>query len=169
MEGQAGDSGLISEQIWDAGAIPDKHLTPGRPTGSARPLVWAHAEHVKLLRSLTDGRVFDTPPQTVERYIVNRTQAAHAIWRFEAQVPRIAAGRTLRIETRARTRIRWTADDWATDADLEARDSGVGLYVVDLPTTALTPGARISFTCYWPDADRWEGTNFTIDVSAGPR
>jgi glucoamylase len=25
------------------------------------PLVWAHAEYVKLARSLRDGRVFDTP------------------------------------------------------------------------------------------------------------
>ncbi|MGH9141225.1 MAG: glycoside hydrolase family 15 protein, partial [Vicinamibacterales bacterium] len=52
MEAQAGNSGLIPEQIWDTAAIPDKDLFPGRPTGSARPLVWAHAEHVKLLRSL---------------------------------------------------------------------------------------------------------------------
>mgnify|MGYP000312505887 CR=1 FL=1 len=33
----------------------------------AMPLVWAHAEYVKLLRSLRDGQVFDMPPQGVQR------------------------------------------------------------------------------------------------------
>jgi glucoamylase len=69
MEAMAGESGLLSEQIWDTDPIPDKELFPGRPSGSARPLVWAHAEHVKLLRSLDDGAVFDAPPQTRQRYL----------------------------------------------------------------------------------------------------
>lgn len=70
MEALAGEAGLISEQVWDADPIPEKELFPGRPSGSARPLVWAHAEHVKLLRSLADGAVFDSPPQTRQRDLV---------------------------------------------------------------------------------------------------
>ena len=61
MEAFASASGLISEQIWDAPNIPEKGLFSGRPTGSAMPLVWAHAEYLKLRRSLHDGRVFDLP------------------------------------------------------------------------------------------------------------
>ena len=41
----------------------------GRPTGSAAPLVWAHAEYIKLRRSLRDGFVFDMPSQTCTRYL----------------------------------------------------------------------------------------------------
>ena len=37
-----------------------KGLYLGRSAGSAQPLVWAHSEYVKLLRSKSDGRVFDT-------------------------------------------------------------------------------------------------------------
>ncbi len=70
------DSGLLPEQIWDATAIPGKDLYPGRPSGSARPLVWAHAEHIKLLRSLQDGRVFDMPPQTASRYLKGESKHA---------------------------------------------------------------------------------------------
>jgi glucoamylase len=67
MESFASDGGLLPEQVWDAPDIPARELYFGRPSGSAMPLVWAHAEHVKLLRSLRDGRVFDLPPQTVQR------------------------------------------------------------------------------------------------------
>ena len=69
MEGStAGASRLIPEQVWDAPDIPELELFTGKPSGSACPLVWAHAEYVKLRRSLRDGSIFDQPPQTVQRY-----------------------------------------------------------------------------------------------------
>ncbi len=63
------EGGLLPEQIWDSEDIPELELFFGKPSGSAMPLVWAHAEYVKLLRSLIDGKVFDTPEQTVQRYL----------------------------------------------------------------------------------------------------
>lgn len=51
----ASEGGLLPEQVWDTGPHP------GRGTGSATPLVWAHAEYVRLLRSRRDGHVFDRP------------------------------------------------------------------------------------------------------------
>ena len=70
LDAFAGDGGLLPGQVWDAADLPDKELYFGRPSGSAMPLVWTHAEYVKLRRSLADGRVFDMPPQTVQRYLV---------------------------------------------------------------------------------------------------
>lgn len=58
----AGDSGLLPEQVWDEPDLPAQGLRTGGPTGSARPLVWAHAEYIKLLRSLADKRIFDAAP-----------------------------------------------------------------------------------------------------------
>ena len=69
LEAFANEGGMIPEQLWDSADIPERELFFGRPAGSAMPLVWAHAEYLKLCRSLKDGRVFDTPPQTVQRYI----------------------------------------------------------------------------------------------------
>ena len=43
-------------------------LRLGKSAGSAMPLVWAHAEYLKLLRSVTDGRVFDRISVVEERY-----------------------------------------------------------------------------------------------------
>ena len=65
----ANEGGMIPEQIWDGPDFPERELHFGRPSGSAMPLVWAHAEYVKLVRSLSEGRVFDLPPQTAKRYL----------------------------------------------------------------------------------------------------
>ena len=69
MEVFAGSDGLLSEQLWNAPDLPEHVLYFGRPTRSARPLVWAHAEYVKLLRSLKEGAVHDTPPFAKARYV----------------------------------------------------------------------------------------------------
>jgi glucoamylase len=68
LEACGSDGGLLPEQVWDGPDIPELKLYFGRPSGSAMPLVWAHAEHLKLVRSLHQGRVFDLPPQPVQRY-----------------------------------------------------------------------------------------------------
>ena len=66
---------LIPEQVWDAADIPALELFRGKPSGSACPLVWAHSEYVKLRRSLRDGKIFDQPPQTVQRYQVEKQES----------------------------------------------------------------------------------------------
>ena len=68
MERFACCGGLLPEQIWDEPDRPQQHLFFGKPTGSATPLLWAHAEYVKLLRSMLDGKVFDSIPVVVDRY-----------------------------------------------------------------------------------------------------
>jgi glucoamylase len=40
----------------------------GRPTGSAMPLMWAHADYIKLLRSVREGKVFDLIAEVAKRY-----------------------------------------------------------------------------------------------------
>ena len=129
------------------------------------PLVWAHAEYVKLCRSLRDGRVFDMPPQTVQRYLVEKTVSSRSIWRFNHKIGTLAAGRTLRIETLAPAVVHWSADRWQSTQDLATRDTGVGLYVADLPAETLAAAEDIRFTFYWPGATRWEGRDFTVAVT----
>jgi glucoamylase len=164
MEAFAGESGLLPEQIWDSADIPERGLSIGHASGSASPLVWAHAEYVKLCRSLRDGKVFDRPPQTVQRYIVNRTTSSRISWRFNNKVRAISAGTMLRVETLANAIVHWSTDRWRTVHDAVARDTTLGVYVADLETMHLRSGDRVDFTFYWPAADRWEGVDFVIDV-----
>ncbi len=168
MESFAGDGGLLPEQVWDAGDIPERELFCGRPSGSAMPLVWAHAEYLKLVRSLEDGRVFDRPPQAWARYVENPAPAAPSLWRFNHKIRRIAAGGTLRVECSAPAVVHWSADGWHTIAETATQDRGWGVHAADLPTAALSPGTAIQFTLHWLEGGRWEGEDFTVAVEPSP-
>jgi glucoamylase len=164
LEGSASPGGLLPEQVWDEPDIPERELFRGRPAGSAMPLVWAHAEHIKLLRSLRDGRVFDMPPQPVERYQINKVTSPLRSSRFNQKTRSIPAGKKLRIELLAAATVHWTLDEWQTSHDDETREIGFGIHLVDLPTQHASPGAGICFTLYWRDAERWEGTDFAVRI-----
>jgi glucoamylase len=166
MQAFANSSGMIPEQIWDAADIPEKELFLGKPSGSAMPLVWAHAEYLKLLRSLQDGKVFDTPPQTVKRYIKDKVGSKYAIWRFNHKVKSIPVGKTLRVEVISPAIIHWTTNEWAEIQDSRTQETGLDIFFVDLPTKRLIPGSKIDFTIYWPDQDRWEGTDYRVEIRA---
>jgi len=164
LEGFASDGDLIPEQVWDATDIPERELIRGRPSGSAMPLAWAHAEHVKLLRSLADGRVFDMPPQPRERYQVQQVRSRHAIWRFNHKCRTLPAGRVLRIELPAAGSVHWSADGWRTIHDTATIDSGLGVHYADLDSADLAVDREVVFTLYWSAESRWEGVNYTLRV-----
>ncbi len=164
LDSLANDGGLIPEQTWDAADIPERELYFGKPSGSAMPLVWAHAEYIKILRSLHDGKIFDMPPQTVQRYLVDKTVSIHALWRFNNKIRSMPAGRMLRIETVERAQIRWTADGWKTSVDVTTSDAGIGIYFVDLPSRQIAAGGQIIFTFFWLEANSWEGVDSSVQV-----
>jgi glucoamylase len=164
MESFANQGGLISEQVWDAGDIPEKELHFGRPSGSAMPLVWAHAEYLKLKRSLNDGRVFDMPPQTVKRYLADKTVSPRMVWRFNHKIRSIPAGKILRIETLSPAMLHWSGDGWQTIQDVTAREGALGMHIADLDTKSLAEGAEVKFTLYWPEAQHWQGEDFSVRV-----
>lgn len=167
LEKSAGSGGLIPEQVWDQPDIADRELFLGRPSGSAMPLVWAHAEHIKLLRSLRDGTVFDMPPQGVERYIRNKTSSSGVPWRFNNKVRSLPVGKRLRIELFAPAVVHWTVDGWTTAQDLATTENGFGLHVADLPIEDQPAGAEALFTFYWPQSGHWENVDFRVAIVAG--
>jgi glucoamylase len=164
MEAFANPGGMFPEQVWDGPDIPDKELFFGKPSGSAMPLVWAHAEYIKLRRSLREGIVFDLPPQTVQRYLEKKTTAAYESWRFNNKIRKMSAGKTLRIEVLAPAMVHWSADGWKTVNDITTRNPGADIQVADLPTQELPAGTTIDFTFDWPEARHWEGQNFRVQI-----
>jgi glucoamylase len=168
LESFANEGGLISEQVWDSPDIPERALHFGHPSGSAMPLVWAHAEYLKLRRSLRDGRIFDLPPQTVQRYLKEKIVSPRMVWRFNHKVRSMPPGKILRVETTAPAVIHWSADDWKTVKDENTHDIGLGIHIADLATKAIPEGKQIKFTFYWPDANHWEGADFNVHIHSLP-
>lgn len=164
MEWSTEGSRLIPEQVWDSKDIPDRELFLGKPTGSASPLVWAHAEYIKLRRSLRDGQIFDQPPQTVQRYQVEKRSAAFFAWRYNNKPRSMPCGRVLRLALLSPAMVHWSFDDWKTSRDSYTRDTGLGVHIVDLPTERLRVGENIVFTYYWPQSNQWEGSDFAIRI-----
>ena len=156
---------MIPEQVWDRDDLPERGLFLGRATGSAMPLAWAHAEFIKLRRSIADGRLFDLPPQTVQRYVSDKVVSNRVIWRFDNQRSQITPGDVLRVEVLAPALIHWSPDGWKTRQELTTRDTGLGIHFADLNTQRI-PGQRtVEFTFHWPEAGHWEGRNFKVDVA----
>jgi glucoamylase len=123
--------------------------------------VWAHAEYVKLLRSLKYGRVFDTPPQTVQRYVLHHTDSPLAQWRFNHKISRIQMKKRLRVELLYPATIRWSTDGWKTAKEASLRDTGLGIYLADLPTEDLPAGTRLQFAF----AGDGQGEEYIISIA----
>jgi len=164
MERFASTTGLLPEQVWDEQDRPDIHMFLGRPTGSAMPLMWAHAEYVKLLRSVSDGHVFDLIPEVAKRYLGDRKACQlFEIWKPNRQVHFVKKGYTLRVQVREPFRLHWTDDEWHTVNDTESATTVFGTGFVDIRITAARQ-APIRFTFFWPKPNSWEGRDYVIDV-----
>lgn len=164
LNGFASDGHLLPEQVWDADDIPARELFRGRPSGSAMPLVWAHAEHVKLLRSLREGRIFDMPPQPRQRYQIERVQSRLGHWCLNNKGRGLKRGKALRLSLPAPALVHWSGDDWRSAWDTATHDSGFGAHIADLDTASLPVGAAVVFTFRWESDKRWEGTDYRVEI-----
>ena len=141
MERFATSSGMLPEQVWDAPDIPEAFMYFGKPCGAAMPLMWAHAEYIKLLRSVCDQRVFDCLPPVSDRYMNDRGRKDLEIWKPTRQVRETPAGNLLRILVRGPFHLRWSVDGWQTSEETASTQSGLGLSYVDIPTYPAQSGA----------------------------
>jgi glucoamylase len=162
MEKFANEGGMLPEQLWDADDLPDGSMKRGKPTGSAMPLCWAHAEYASLVRSHKDGVCFDRIEPAYQRYAKARAGSAIEMWTFAHRLRNIDKGKTLRIITAKAAKIHWTFDGWKTANDLESRDAGFGCWFVDLPSKPLPSRTGIAFTFWW--AEGWENRDFQVEI-----
>jgi glucoamylase len=62
----ANDGGMLPEQVWDG--RPPRNGRTGRPTRSATPLAWTHAQFVRLAWSVDAGEPVERPSIVACRY-----------------------------------------------------------------------------------------------------
>ncbi|MBA2338975.1 MAG: glucan 1,4-alpha-glucosidase [Pyrinomonadaceae bacterium] len=162
MECFANAGAMIPEQVWDAADIPEKAMYFGRPTGSAMPLVWAHGEYVKLLRSRRDGKVFDLVEPARRRYVEEGVESDLQVWLFNNKLRAANRNMRLRIEVYAPTVLHWTANEWASAHDAELEDEGLGIFAYEFAPKEFESGDVLKFTFRWTEKGNWEGRDFTV-------
>ena len=164
IEGFASRTGLLPEQVWDEADLPEAHMYVGKPTGAAMPLMWAHAEYIKLLRSVYDGQIFDLIPEVADRYIKNRKVCkALEIWKPNRQVCHVKTGYTLRIQAPSSFRLHWSRDDWQSVQDTPSSLTALGIDYLDIPV-ASGQNAPVRFTFFWTAGNRWEGRDYEVAI-----
>ncbi len=166
MAAMTGKGGLLPEQIWESDPIPEKDLSPGHPSGSAMPLVWAHGEFIKLCHSFIQGTPVDRPAATWKRYQGKRPDTDYRLWRLRQRPRQLSAGQELRLLLQAPFTVHWGINGWQDVQDLHSEDWQLG-HVAILPLRALPTGASVQFTVRWQDSGAWQGEDFHIDIIGG--
>lgn len=151
IENFASQGGMLPEQVWDQPDLPSARMYLGRSSGSAMPLMWAHAEYIKLLRSVDDGQIFDLVPIVAARYQGQQGRSDLEVWKLTRQVRSIIAGSVLRVVSASAFRLRWSffpgysstpggpsdrGDPGSTLQEAASTSSGLGLEFIDIPTRA---------------------------------
>ncbi len=159
---------LLPEQVWDEADRPERSLRKGQPAGSAVPLVWAHAEYLKLLRSAVDGKVFDRIGPVYQRYCEpegrERRRCGLEMYSRRRPIQRMDAGKTLRILDEGRFELVWTDDGWQTVKTAGSRGLGSAGFSADI--TPAGGSAEVEWTMHWPESDAWLGYNVKVKVDA---
>ncbi|MFZ1084733.1 MAG: glycoside hydrolase family 15 protein [Terracidiphilus sp.] len=160
---------MLPEQVWDEADLPSASMRLGEPAGSAVPLVWAHAEYLKLLRSALDGKVFDRIDPVYARYCEaegrSRTRKNLEIFSLRRPIQRISAGDSLRILDESHFELIWSNDGWQTTHTTASRSLGSAGFSADVATATGQTGS-LSWTLHWPERDHWLGYNLEIQIKA---
>ena len=175
LESFATPTGLLPEQVWDEDR-PDLGKKRGDPTGGACPLAWAHAEYLRLVRSVKDGRVFDLIDPVRRRYLDRESRDCRLeIWKPVRPVRSVRPGQTLRIMAPVSFRLVHSLDGWKTVRTLPSIPTGMGIGFVDLPVPA-NQRAPVRFTFYWLEGgqfpyfnasrDSWEGRDHVVEIGS---
>ncbi|HBV21858.1 MAG TPA: glycosyl hydrolase, partial [Nitrosomonas sp.] len=165
MAAMTGTGGLLPEQVWDSAPIPECHLSPGKPSGSAMPLVWAHSEFIKLCYSRALGYPVDRPVATWSRYQGIRPEITHDLWGPRYHPRNVHAGNALTIALRAPARVHWGINSWRNVQEIDTRDTGLDVHVAELPIAKLEAGGTVQFTFYWLNQGKWENTEYEVLIS----
>jgi glucoamylase len=163
MENFATPTRLLPEQIWDRPDVPSELMFHGKPTGAAMPLMWAHAEYLKLLRSTADGAVFDLIPEVAERYREGKRRPPIEVWKSSRRIPFVTPPCRLRIQQTEPFTLHWTKDEWRHVQDSRSTHTALSVNFVDIEVSA-SDRTPVRFTFRWDAGDKWEGVDYAVDL-----
>jgi glucoamylase len=179
-EAYATPGNMLPEQLWDEPDLPEEHLKFGGPTGAACPLVWAHAEYLKLLRSAYDGQVFDRIEPVYQRYGRFQSEHDHArsahhgrahkkcieFFSVRRPIQTITLNATLRVLSEKRFVLVWSDNNWQTTTSTQSRGLGSAGFAADIQPSQRQNPSGLSLTFFWPEENRWLGHNYEVQIEA---
>jgi glucoamylase len=126
------------------------------------PLVWAHAEYLKLVASRKLRRPFDRPDSVWQRYAGKRPPLTHVFWTEQAPADMLPEGCALTLALREAGTVRWGVDGWQDVREQSTRVNPLGLHLLAIDAQRLGAGRCIDFT-YRTDAG-WVEQDFRVQV-----
>lgn len=159
MAAMTGPGGMMPEQVWDSDPLPHLELMPGQPTGAAMPLVWAHAEYLKLVCATRDRQPVERLESVEARYGHQKPQPARRHWRAAVPFVRCAAGTKVIVEDARPFVLRHSLDGWSTASDVVATPLPFGLFGVHFE--GMEQGRELTFAISFED--NWEGVDRSIE------
>lgn len=165
MVAMSGPGGMIPEQVWDAAPIPERGLLPGRPTGGAMPLVWAHSEFLKLLVAHHEGEPLEQLRTVRDRWNGERPTASTWHWRDSVPFQKLPRRTALLMEASQPFMLHIGHDGWADTRDIQSRPVGLDVHGVRLTANALSGWRTIQFTRHFDQG--WEGHDWEIGLTPG--
>lgn len=162
MRRMTGRGGLVPEQVWDSDAIPEKGLYPGKPTGSAMPLLWAHAELVKLATASVTQRPIEQLAAVDDRYGFVRPEPTTWHWRTDAPFQEMPKDSSLLVESAEPFRLHFGFDGWQQVEDAPSHPLGLGMHGVILGSNRFKSHCKLDFTLFYENRNQWAGHDYSL-------
>jgi glucoamylase len=126
------------------------------------PLLWAHAEFLKLLVARAAGKPVELLKAIEERYAAKAPAAATWHWRTEARFDRLVEGRRFAVEDRQSFVLHFGFDGWQNISERWATQGPFGLWSVTFTAEELKPYEEINFTRRFDNG--WEGADHCVTL-----
>src|SRR5690606_7621881 len=137
--------------------IPERGLQPGRPTGSAMPLVWAHAEFLKLLVARGEGRPLERTEAVWSRWGGRCPRATTWHWRDSVPFDALPAHHAVLVEATNPFTLHVGTDGWNAARDQASSPVGLDVHAVRLDAASLRGHRTVEFKRRFGDAGGgWE-------------
>jgi glucoamylase len=126
------------------------------------PLLWAHAEYLKLLIARDRGKPIELLESVETRYADRRQVADTWHWRVEAGFSRLTRGRSLSVEHRSPFSLHYGFNGWEDVGDRIASRGPFGVWSVTFTEAELAPKTVIDFTRRFDTG--WEGQDHRVSL-----
>jgi glucoamylase len=124
------------------------------------PLLWSHAEFLKLLIAREQGRPLELLQCVEKRYRSSYARPSAWHWREELPTASIPRGLALSIEDQCPFSLHFGFDGWQRIEDRAARPQPFGIWSVNLTADELAHCRQVEFTRQFGNS--WEGTDHAV-------